>query len=155
MNHYVDNRSVIKNLKINTGTSSSPVMTALCTISELNLNLDFEEKTWYDFCNSLQKAITTGVAMTIEGTCKIDINNVAIQNMLGKVHTLLSAGTISQFNNIESQFDLLSGVDNAVLEYTTYTVNANLTLESLGGSAEDEGEFSFKMTINGSTELSA
>jgi hypothetical protein len=53
------------------------------------------------------------------------------------------------------QFDLLTGVSNAVLEYTTYTVNTKLTLESLGGSAEDEGEFAFTMTINGTATASA
>ena len=59
-------------------------------------------------------------------------------------------------NNIEVKFDLLSGVNNAVLEYTTYTCNVKLALEGLGGAAEDEGEFAFTMTINGKgTEVSA
>ena len=149
MEFYVTNRDVIKNLKINTGTSSTPTFTDLCTTSELTLNQDFEEKDWYVFCDSLQRSIITGVAMTLEGTVKIDVNNTAIQNILGKVHTLLSAGTISQFNNLQVKFDLLTGVNNAVLEYTTYTANVKMTLESLGGSAEDEGEFGFTMTING------
>lgn len=149
MEFYVTNRDVIKNLKINTGTSSTPTYTDLCTTSELSLNQDFEEKDWYVFCDSIQRSIITGVSMTLEGTVKIDVNNTAIQNILGKVHTLLSAGTISQFNNLQVKFDLLTGVNNAVLEYTTYTANVKLTLESLGGSAEDEGEFGFTMTING------
>lgn len=152
---YVTNRDVIKNLALNTGTSSSPVFTKMCTTSELTLNQDFEEKDWYVFCDALQRSIITGVAMTLEGTVKIDINNVAIQNVLGKVHTLLAEGEISQFNNLQVQFDLLTGVSGAVLEYTTYTVNTKLTLESLGGSAEDEGEFSFTMTINGKGTVSA
>ena len=149
MEFYVTNRDVIKELAINTGTSASPTFTKLCTTSELTLNQDFEEKDWYVFCDAIQRSIITGVAMTLEGTVKIDINNVAIQNVLGKVHTLISTGEISQFNNIEVKFDLLTGVNNAVLEYTTYTCNVKLTLESLGGSAEDEGEFEFTMTING------
>lgn len=149
MEFYVTNRDVIKNLKINTGTSSTPTFTDLCTTSELTLNQDFEEKDWYVFCDSIQRSIITGVSMTLEGTVKIDVNNTAIQNILGKVHTLLSAGTISQFNNLQVKFDLLTGVNNAVLEYTTYTANVKMTLESLGGSAEDEGEFGFTMTING------
>ena len=149
MEFYVTNRDVIKNLKINTGTSSTPTFTDLCTTSELTLNQDFEEKDWYVFCDSIQRSIITGVSMSLEGTVKIDINNTAIQNILGKVHTLLSAGTISQFNNLQVKFDLLTGVNNAVLEYTTYTANVKMTLESLGGSAEDEGEFGFTMTING------
>lgn len=149
MEFYVTNRDVIKNLKINTGTSSAPTYTDLCTTSELSLNQDFEEKDWYVFCDAIQRSIITGVSMTLEGTVKIDVNNVAIQNVLGKVHTLLTAGTISQFNNLSVKFDLLTGVNNAVLEYTTYTADVKMTLESLGGSAEDEGEFDFTMTING------
>lgn len=149
MEFYVTNRDVIKELAINTGTSASPTFTKLCTTSELTLNQDFEEKDWYVFCDAIQRSIITGVAMTLEGTVKIDINNVAIQNVLGKVHTLITTGEVSQFNNIEVKFDLLTGVNNAVLEYTTYTCNVKLTLESLGGSAEDEGEFEFTMTING------
>lgn len=149
MEFYVTNRDVIKNLKINTGTSSAPTYTDLCTTSELSLNQDFEEKDWYVFCDAIQRSIITGVKMTLEGTVKIDVNNTAIQNVLGKVHTLLSAGTISQFNNLSVKFDLLTGVNNAVLEYTTYTADVKMTLESLGGSAEDEGEFGFTMTLNG------
>ena len=155
MNFYVPNRDVIKNLKLNTGTSAVPVYTNMCTTSELSINYDFQKKTWFDFCNSLQKSIITGVATTIEGTAKIDINNTAIQNVLGKVHTLLTSGTISQFNNVEVKFDLLTSVNNAVLEYTTYECNVNLSLESLGGAAEDEGEFSFTMEIIGSSTTSA
>lgn len=146
---YVTNRDVIKGLKINTGTSSTPTYTDLCTTSELSLNQDFEEKDWYVFCDAIQRSIITGVSMTLEGTVKIDINNTAIQSVLGKVHTLLTAGTISQFNNLQVKFDLLTGVNNAVLEYTTYTANVKLTLEGLGGAAEDEGEFGFTMTLNG------
>lgn len=155
MEFYVTNRDVIKNLALNTGTSSSPTFTTMCTTSELTLNQDFEEKDWYVFCDAIQRSIITGVAMTLEGTVKIDINNAAIQNVLGKVHTLLSSGEISQFNNLQVKFDLLTGVDNAVLEYTTYICNVKLTLESLGGAAEDEGEFDFTMTINGTGTVSA
>lgn len=153
---YVTNRDVIKNLALNTGTSAVPVYTTMCTTSELTLNQDFEEKDWYVFCDSIKRSIITGVAVTLEGTVKLDINNEAIQSVLGKVHTLLSAGTISQFNNLQVKFDLLTDVNNAVLEYTSYEANVKLTLESLGGSAEDEGEFGFTMTINGTAnEVSA
>lgn len=152
---YVTNRDMIKNLKINTGTSAVPVYTALCSTSELTLNQEFEEKDWYVFCDAIQRSIITGVSMTLEGTIKIDINNKAIENILGKVHTLLSAGTISQFNNLQVQFDLLTSVNNAVLSYTTYIANVKLTLEGLGGSAEDEGEVGFTMTLNGTATVSA
>ena len=113
MEFYVTNRDVIKNLKINTGTSQNPTYTALCTTSELTLSQDFEEKDWYVFCDAIQRSIITGVSMSLEGTVKIDINNTAIQTVLGKVHTLLSAGTISQFNNLSVKFDLLTGVNNS------------------------------------------
>lgn len=149
---YVTNRDVIKNLKLNTGTSAVPSFTALCTTSELTLNQDFEEKDWYVFCDAIKRSIITGVSMTLEGTIKLDINNTAIQNILGKVHTLLSAGTISQFNNLQVRFDLLTSVESAVLTYTTYTANVKLTLEGLGGNAEDEGEVGFTMTLNGTAE---
>lgn len=155
MEFYVTNRDVIKNLSLNTGTTQAPVYTKLCTTSELTLSQDFEEKDWYVFCDAIQRSIITGVAMTLEGTVKIDINNTAITNVLGKVHTLISSGEISQFNNLQVKFDLLTGVSGAVLTYTTYICNVKLTLESLGGSAEDEGEFSFTMTLNGTGTVSA
>jgi hypothetical protein len=149
---YVTNRDVIKNLAINTGTSLSPTFTTLCTASEITLNTDFEEKDWYVYCDAIQRSIITGVAMSLEGTIKLDINNTAIQKILGNIHTLVENGTISQFNNIEARFDLLTGVNNGVLEYTKYEVNTKLTLSSLGGAAEDEGQFDFTMTINGTGE---
>lgn len=152
---YVTNRDVIKNLKLNTGTTANPSYTAMCTTSELTLNQDFETKDFYVFCDAIQRSINTGVSMTLEGTVKIDINNTAIQTVLGKVHTLLTSGTISQFNNLQVQFDLLTNVSSGTLTYTTYTANVRLELEGLGGSAEDEGEFGFTMTINGTAEASA
>lgn len=150
MEYYVTNRDIIKNFKINTGTSGSPTYTPLCTTSELTLDTSFDTAEWYTYCDAIQRSIITGVAMSISGTIKIDVNNTAITSLLAKVHTLIANGTISQFNNILAQFDLLTGVQGGVLEYTTYTVNTRLTLESLGGSAESEGEFDFTMTINGS-----
>ncbi|NLW15928.1 MAG: hypothetical protein GX038_06710 [Erysipelothrix sp.] len=150
MEYYVTNRDIIKNFKINTGTSGSPTYTPLCTTSELTLDTSFDTAEWYTYCDAIQRSIITGVAMSISGTIKIDVNNTAITTLLSKVHTLIANGTISQFNNILAQFDLLTGVQGGVLEYTTYTVNTRLTLESLGGSAESEGEFDFTMTINGS-----
>lgn len=153
---YVTNRDVIKNLAINTGTTAVPVWTNLCTASEITLNQDFEEKDWYVFCDAIKRSIITGVAVSLEGTIKIDINNAAIQKILGDIHTLIASGSISQFNNIGVKFALLTGVNANVLEYTTYQVNTKLTLESIGGAAEDEGSFDFTMTINGTgTEVSA
>ena len=155
MEFYVTNRDIIKNLAVNTGTSQSPVYTPMCTTSELTLNTEFEEKDWYVFCDAIQRSIVTGVAMSLEGTIKIDVNNTAITTLLGDLHTLLSSGTISQFNNLMVQFSLLSGVNLGVLQYTTYQANVKLTLESLGGNAEDEGELAFTMTLNGTATVSA
>ena len=153
--YYVTNRDVIKNFTFNTGTSSNPVFTNMCTASELTLNTDFNEQTFYVFCDAIQRAIKTGVALTIEGTIKIDINNAAIQKVLGDIGTLITSGTISQFNNQLVKFDLLTGVNNSVLTYTTYIVSVSYSLESLGGAAEDVGEFAITMTINGTGTVSA
>ena len=155
MEFYVTNRDIIKNLAINTGTSQAPVYTPMCTTSEITLNTDFEEKDWYVFCDAIQRSIITGVAMSLEGTVKLDVNNTAITTLLGDVHTLITSGTISQFNNILVQFDLLSGVSSSTLQYHTYQANVKLSLESIGGAAEDEGEFAFTMTLNGTATLSA
>lgn len=152
----IANRDLIKNFSINTGTSASPSYTALCSTSELTLNTEFNEKTWYDFCSAIENSIITGASVSLEGTVKIDISNTAITTLLGKVETLITAGTISQFNNQMIKFSLLTGVNNSVLEYSTYQCYANITLESLGGSAEDEGEFNITVKILGTgTEVSA
>ena len=156
MNEYfVTNRDVIKNFAINTGTTSSPVYTNMCTSSELTLNSSFTQQDFFVFCDAIQRSIKTGVAMTIEGSVKIDMNNAAIRKVLGYVHTLITTGTISQFNNVLARFDLLTGVNNGVLEYTTYYVSTNFSLESLGGAAEGIGEFAMSLTINGTGQVSA
>lgn len=153
--YYVTNRDVIKNFSFNTGTSSAPVFTNMCTATELSLSTDFDDQTWYVFCDAIQRSIKTGVALTIDGTIKIDINNGAIQKVLGDIHTLITSGTISQYNNQLVKFDLLTGVNSSVLTYTTYIVSVSYSLESLGGSAEDVAEFSITMTINGTGTVSA
>ena len=154
--YYVTNRDVIKDFELNTGTTQSPTFTGACTFTELALNTDFNEQTFSVFCDAIQRSIKTGVALTIEGTVKIDINNAAITKVLGDVKTLLTSGTISQFNNQLVQFKLLTGVSSSVLTYTKYKVSVSYSLESLGGSAEDVGEFAISMTINGTgTEVSA
>lgn len=156
MNEYfVTNRDVIKNFAINTGTTNAPVYTNMCTSSELTLNTSFTQQDFFVFCDAIQRSIKTGVAMTIEGSVKIDMNNAAIRKVLGYVHTLITNGTISQFNNVLAKFDLLTGVNGGVLEYTTYYVSTNFSLESLGGAAEGVGEFSMSLTINGTGQVSA
>lgn len=156
MEFYISNRDFIKNLAINTGTTSSPTFTTMCTASELGLETDMETKDWYVFCDSLQRRLTTGASVTLTGTIKLDVNNAAISNLLGDVHTLIADGEIAQFNNKLIQFELLTGVNNGILEYTKYQVQTNFTLSDLGGAAEDEGEFSLEMTFNGTaTEVTS
>ena len=154
MEFFVSNRDVIKNPKLNTGTSANPTMTSFCTASELALNTDFTTQEFFVFCDAIQRSVKTGVSMVIDGTIKIDMNNSAIRKVLGDVHTLVSSGTISQFNNQLFEFDLLTGISDGVLEYTTYRVPVSFSLESLGGSAEDVGEFAISLAING-TSISA
>lgn len=156
MEFYISNRDFIKNLAINTGTTSSPSFTTMCTASELGLDTEIETKDWYVFCDALQRRLSTGASVTLTGTIKIDVNNSAITNLLGDVHTLIADGEIAQFNNKLIQFELLTGVSGGVLEYTKYQVATNFTLSDLGGAAEDEGEFSIEMTFNGkATEVTS
>lgn len=149
MEYYINNRQFIKGLAVNTGTTQNPTFTTMCTASELTFNTEFEEKTFYVFCDAIQRALKTGVAMSIEGTVKIDMNNTAIVALLGDIHTLLSTGEIAQFSNQLMQFDLLTGINNGVLEYTTYRVPVSFSLSDLGGSAEDEGDFGITINIIG------
>ena len=148
-NFFINNRELIKNLALNTGTSSSPTFTEMCTTSEVTVNTEFEEKTFYVFCDAIQRSILTGVAMGLDTTVKIDMNNTAIQSVLGNIKTLISTGSIAQFNNQLIQFELLTGISEGVLEYTKFQVPANLKISDLGGAAEDEGEFSLEITFNG------
>lgn len=148
-NFFINNRELIKNLALNTATSDSPTFTTMCTTSEVTINTEFEEKTFYVFCDAVQRAVLTGVAMGLEATVKIDMNNTAIQNVLGDLSTMISTGDIAQFNNQLIQFELLTGISNGTLEYTKFQVPANLKLSDLGGAAEDEGEFSLEITFNG------
>lgn len=149
MEFYLNNRQFIKGLAVNTGTTQNPTFTPMCTASELSFNTDFEEKTFYVFCDSIQRNLKTGVAMSIEGSVKIDMNNTAIVALLGDIHTLISTGEIAQFSNQLMQFDLLTGINNGVLEYTTYQVPVTFSLSDLGGAAEDEADFTITINITG------
>ena len=149
MNWFISNRDLIKNLAVNTGNTENTTYTTICKASEIAIDTDLEEKDFYVFCDSLQRKIVTGASVVLSGTIKLDVNNTGVLDLLGDVHSLISAGTISQFNNKQIKFDLLTGVENNVLEYTTYTANATLSLSDLGGNAEDESEFGFEMTLIG------
>lgn len=126
MEFYVNNREVIRNLALNTGTSSNPVYTEMCTTTEVSLTTDFEQQDWYVFCDSIQRSIITGVALSIETTVKIDMNNASIIKVLGDLHSIIKEGSVAQFNNQNVKFELLTGVEEGVLTYTPYTVPAVL-----------------------------
>lgn len=149
MNFFVNNRQVIRGLALNTGTSAVPAYTEMCTETEVTLATDFEQQDFYVFCDAIQRSIITGVAMSIETTVKLDINNTAIQELIGKIHTLLKDGDIAQFNNQLIQFELLTGVEEGVLTYTKYNVPVILNFSELGGAAEDASEFALTIVING------
>ena len=156
MNWFLSNREVIKNFSFNTGTNDNPEFTSMCTASELSLNQEFDEQTFYVFCDAIQRAIKTGVAISIEGTIKIDMNNEACKSILDDIHTILSSGEIAQFNNKLIQFDLLTDVSGGVLEYTTYQVPVSYSLDPIGGAAEDVAEYSITVNFNGKgTEITS
>lgn len=155
MEFYVNNREVIKNLSLNTGTSAVPAFTAMCTTTEVGLTTDFEQQDWYVFCDAIQRSIITGAALSIETTVKIDMNNTAIQGILGNIHTLIKDGTVAQFNNQLVQFELLTGVQEGALTYTKYKVPCTLNFSDLGGAAEDSGEFALTIVIVGKGEVVA
>ena len=156
MEWYISNRELIKNLAINTGTTQNPVFTTICTTSEIGVETELEEKDFYVFCDALQRKLITGASVTLTGTLKLDVNNAGDLAFLDKVHTLIGDGEVSQFCGILVQFDLLSGVENSTLEYTTYQAQVSLNLSDLGGAAEDESEFSFEMQLIGkATEVAS
>lgn len=149
MNWFVNNREVIRNLSLNTGTSETPAFTSMCTTSEVTLNTDNEQKDFYVFCDAIRRSVITGTSMSLDTTVKLDINNEAIQKVLASVHTLLSSGEIAQLNNQLVQFELLEDVSNGVLTYVKYQVPVVMNISDLGGAAEDEGEFSLELIFNG------
>lgn len=150
MAFFVSNREVIKDFGINTGTSLSPTYTTICSMSSMDLGLDLNEETFYVFCDALRRAVITGASLTINANVKIDMENSAIVQLLGDVSTLLTAGTVSQFNNVLCSLKLLTSLVSNTLTYTT--INAlpvNIKLTSLGGDAEGVGEFDLEMSIIG------
>lgn len=153
MEWYVNNREVIKNLGLNTGTSEAPVFTNMCTTSEVGLTTDLEQQDFYVFCDAIQRSIITGVALSIDTTVKIDMNNAAIVKVLGNIHAMIKDGTVTQFNNQLVQFELLTGVSEGVLTYTKYNVPCILNFSDLGGAAEDTGEFALNIVITGKGEV--
>ena len=106
-NWFINNRELIKNLAINTGTTAVPVYTTICTTSEVTVTTELNEKDFYVFCDALQRKIITGASVSLGGTLKLDVNNTGDIELLNKVHTLIGDGEVAQFSNVEIQFDLL------------------------------------------------
>ena len=154
-NFFISNRQLIQDLAINTGTTAVPVWSKICTTSEVGIDTDLETQDFYVYCDALQRKLITGANVVLSGTLKIDANSAGDLAILDKVHTLISAGTIEQFNNVEIQFKLLTSVVGGVLTYTTYTADVSMTVSDLGGAAEDVSEFSFEMTLIGTATQSA
>ena len=152
MEWYITNRELIKGLAFNTGTTSTPAFTEACTSTEISLDTEFDEQTWYVFCDAIQRKLLTGGSLTLTGTLKLDINNAADKALLSKIHTFITNGTINQFND-KIQFQLLEDVTNNTLTYTKYEANAIIKLSGLGGAAEDVAEFSYEITINGTATV--
>ena len=146
---YLNNREVIKGLALNTGTSVAPTFTGMCTTSEVSLTTNFEKQDVFVFCDAIKRSIITGVALALECTVKIDMNNLAIQKTLGNIHTLIKEGSVAQFNNQLVQFELIESVNEGILTYKKYQVPVNLEFSDLGGAAEDVGEYSLVINIIG------
>lgn len=150
MAYFVSNREIIKDFAINTGTSDSPTYTNICSMSSMDLGLDLNEETFFVFCDALRRAVITGASVTINANVKIDMENSAITQLLGDVSTLLTAGTVTQFNNVLTSMKLLTSLTSSTLTYTTIAgLPVNIKLTSLGGDAEGVGEFDLEMNVIG------
>ncbi len=154
MEWFINNRDLIKGLAFNTGTTSNPTFTPACTSTEISLDTEFVEQTFYVFCDAIQRKLLTGGSLTLNGTLKLDVNNDADIALLSKIHTFITSGTISQFND-KIQFQLLSGVSTNTLTYTKYQADATIKLSGLGGAAEEVSEFAYEITINGTASVVA
>jgi hypothetical protein len=155
MSYFVNNRQVINRLAIDTSSSDTPSYVDLCCATERTLNLDLQEQDFSVFCDALRRHVTTGADVQIATTLKIDAQNTGVAQILSHIHTLISTGAISQFNNVKIQFGLLSGYTNSTLTYTTYNAYANIQIDNLGGGAEDVSEMGVTFTLNGTAQAQA
>lgn len=154
MEWYITNRELIKGLAFNTGTTQNPTFTLACTSTEISLETEYNEQTWYVFCDAIQRRLLTGAGITLTGTLKLDVNNSADIALLGKIHTLITSGTLSQFND-KVQFQLLTSVSTNTLTYTKYQADAVIKLNGVGGAAEDVAEFEYEIAIQGTATVSS
>lgn len=147
--YFTNNRQVIKDLKINTGTTAVPVWSGLCCASDITLNLDTETEDFYIFCDAIQRHLTTGLNASIETTLKVDAQSAGVQGILSNIKSALTNGDVSVLEDIGIKFDLLTGYSTNTLAYQTLQGTANLTIDSLGGSAEGSAEIGVTFNING------
>lgn len=155
MEWYTNNRNVVKELAFNTGTSANPSFQITCTASEIGVDTELDSKTFYVFCDGIQREVITGGKLGLNGTLKLDLNNTGCTTLLAKIHTFISTGEVSQFTD-KIQFKLLSGVSGSTMTYTKYQADAIIKLSDLGGNAEDEADFAFEINFLGpATEVSS
>lgn len=147
--YYTSNRQVINNLCINTGSTSTPVWSPLCCASEITLNLETESDDFYVWCDAIQRHLPTGINAEVSTTLKVDAQSVGVQEILTRIKTLLTSGTISTLQNIGIKFDLLTGYDQNALTYQEIEFDANLSLDELGGEAEGSAEIGVTFALNG------
>lgn len=148
-NWFLNNREVIRNLYVNTGTTDAPVWSNFCTTSEVELTLDAEMKDFFVYCDSIKRSVLTGFNLKLNANIVIDMNNEAIKSMLGDLHTLIENGEVAQLNNVLIQFELIEGVNAEQLTYKKYQVPVIMQLTKIGGPAEDEGRYDIEMVFNG------
>lgn len=150
---FINNRQLIKELGVNTSSTATPTYTNVCCASDIGLNTDVETQDFYVFCDAIQRHLTTGLNVVLNTTIKVDVENAGVLALLDKVHTAIKDGTVTQFNNVQIKFAVLSGYENGAFEYTTYTANANITISDLGGPAEDVSEFAVEFQLNGTATV--
>lgn len=147
---YTNNRQVIKDLLINTGSTDSPTWSSLCCASEISLNLETDSEDFYVFCDAIQRHIPTGMNVALNTTLKIDAESVGVQHLLSIIEGALTTGAITTLQSVEIKFDLLTSYDDSSLVYTTLTGEANIQFDELGGEAEGSAEVGVTFNINGS-----
>lgn len=146
---FINNRQLIKDLGINTSASSTPDYKTMCIASEITTNLNLETQDFYVFCDAIQRHLITGLGVELNATIKLDVENAGIIAILDKVHSAITNGTVTQFNNVDIQFSVISGYSNGVFEYTQYSANVTMEVSDLGGSAEDVSEVPVVFKLNG------
>lgn len=147
--YFTNNRQLIKDLKINTGSTGTPTWSSLCCASEMTLNMDVNSDDFYVWCDAVQRHIQSGMALTLETTLKVDAENEGIQSILTKIQTAMTSGSLVTLDNVQIKFDVLKSYATNTLTYETYTATATMVVEALGGSAEDSAEIGVTFQING------